>query len=160
MNRIEGIPGNNDRVGSNKIHLARLSPDIPDYCPVTTNDILDYLIKVLPAEISLKVDDLKFIRTARVCKESYWVWEFIGGSGTGCFVSVDGMGVIRHSEHSGDLTVEQYLVEAQVQAEKEKREVWIAYAARDYLQATKKTKSSSGDLWMQRINCVLQFTGF
>jgi hypothetical protein len=98
--------------------LSFLSPNDPSACPTPKTEILQYLGVQAPggreSGSSRIIDfDIKFIRTALINRDSFWLWGFKDERGSDCFVSVrltvDGENILGYDE-AFRLTPEQWLV--------------------------------------------------
>src|SRR5262245_41587803 len=66
--------------------FPRLDPNTAEACPEPMARILEYL--GMEADEELRVDDLRFLRTAKVEGRDYWIWEFTDEDARQCYVTV------------------------------------------------------------------------
>jgi hypothetical protein len=108
----EQMPENNEDLASLSVSFPFLEPNTPEKCPVSIEDLLDYLS--VESEEGITADDLEFIRTAKVAKENYWIWRFIDSYGDECFAWVRdrrwGSTVTSFDKNHYHLTPEQYML--------------------------------------------------
>ena len=70
------------------LDLPRLSPDYPGSCPEGEASLLEYL-RVESADLSATDPNrLRFLRTAKIGRTSYWLWRYREGSGAEVYVHV------------------------------------------------------------------------
>lgn len=72
----EKMPEDNADLARISVDFPRLTPDVPMTCPVTSQEILDYLALEAPDGEMLTWEELTFIRTADVEGTAYWIWRF------------------------------------------------------------------------------------
>jgi hypothetical protein len=91
--RREELPEDFYELKSVAVELPRLSPDLPANCPVTMNEILEYLGQEAPGGAESGSQEviefqLEFLRTALIEATQYWIWRFADLEGTECYVTV------------------------------------------------------------------------
>jgi hypothetical protein len=107
------IPEDNRDLASLEVNFPRLAEDSPASCPVSMEELLDYLRLESPDGDGLAAADLRFLRTAQVGDAEYWIWEFHESCGGKCYVTVeykDGVSCIGYDEDYWNLTPEQYML--------------------------------------------------
>jgi hypothetical protein len=70
------MPEDNADLGTLLVEFPRLDPDTASSCPVLLEELLDYLSDEVPGGERLRPDDLRFLRTAQVADQRYWIWSF------------------------------------------------------------------------------------
>ncbi len=93
--------------------LARLADDSAASCPVSPDNLFEY-IQVESGDIdAADRARLRFVRTAKVSNARYWLWQYTESDGEKCFVTCredqDGATTLGFSSPNG-LSEEQYLL--------------------------------------------------
>lgn len=109
------MPHENADLARIEIDFPWLAPDSAASCPVSSQQVLEYLSMEVPGGERLRWEDLKFLRTARVAAVRYWIWSFnepADSSPAYVTVSVDDQGstVVGYESDYYGLTPEQYLL--------------------------------------------------
>lgn len=73
---FDEMPEDNADLADVDVDFARLPDDSAACCPVSMEEVLEYLAMEAPDGESLQGDDLEFLRTARVEDTDYWIWSF------------------------------------------------------------------------------------
>lgn len=95
------------------VDFPRLQRDSPESSPISVDEVMDYVRTESADTANAKEDSLRFLRTARVEDQKYWLWSYTEADGEVCyvFVSEDEDGDLMLSLSStGGLTSEQYLL--------------------------------------------------
>jgi len=108
------MPEDNRDLVKLEVSFPYLPNNTATSCPVPMDDILDYLA-VESADVTRpRAEDLKFVRTAQVAEEQYWVWQFTESDGAKCYVTVsvspEGTACIGYNADYHGLTPEQYML--------------------------------------------------
>jgi hypothetical protein len=118
--RKEDWPEEIEAIRNIPVELPRLSPDSLATCPVTMQEILEYLGYEAPGGEHSGSEEvipfqLEFVRAALVEATRYWLWRFADSRGTECYVMVDmrpdGTPCTGYDESFG-LTPEQFILAA------------------------------------------------
>lgn len=95
------------------ISFSRLTPDSAELCPEPLEEIIRYVQAESGDGDQVSAERLKFIRTALVDANKYWLWSYTEADETLCFVALrqqpDGSLHLGLSETNG-LNPEQYLL--------------------------------------------------
>ncbi|MDP1658719.1 MAG: hypothetical protein Q8L73_05135 [Methylotenera sp.] len=99
--------------GSVNVDFPRLTPDSAETCPLSLDQVFDY-IKIESGDIdSASRNSLSFIRTAIIDSEKYWLWKYVESDETECFVLVrqgyEGR-LMTSLTNSNNLSAGQYLL--------------------------------------------------
>jgi len=71
-----------------QVELEYLPEDSAASCPISHDDIMEY-IRAESADLdAAKAERLKFIRTARVENARYWLWTYNEAAGSECYIFV------------------------------------------------------------------------
>ena len=95
------------------IDLPRLSPDSVETCPLSLDQVFDYIKLESGDTDSASRHRLSFVRTALVDSEKYWLWKYVESDGAECFVLVrqgGGGRLMTTLTNSNGLSAEQYLL--------------------------------------------------
>jgi len=111
---LEDMPEDNEDLAKRPVTFPVLEPNTAQSCPVPMKEILSYLRMESPDGASIKVAQLKFLRTALVGSHRYWIWSFQESDGADCFVTVslppDEGACIGYEENFYALTPEQFML--------------------------------------------------
>ncbi len=114
MPPYEEMPEDNAELARLVVDFSRLADDTFDSCPVSMEDILDYLHLESPDGDGIEEKDLVFLRTAQVAEKAYWIWKFTESDGVECYVTVSatsqGETCIGYEQNAYGLTTEQYML--------------------------------------------------
>ena len=109
----EALPDDAADWSSIEVALPRLFDDSPGSCPVSPDDIFEYVQIESGDTDSAERARLVFIRTAEVSDARYWLWQYTESDGEKCFVTFradpDGTTVLGLASPNG-LSEEQYLL--------------------------------------------------
>ena len=114
----EQMPEDNADLAQVEVSFPRLRRDTAESCPVPPKDVLEYLHLESADFDKIKWSDLRFLRTAKVAKRRYWIWEFYESDGDHCYVTVWttlwsgllGGGCIGYDANWHTLTPEQFIL--------------------------------------------------
>jgi hypothetical protein len=106
-----------DRLRKKHVELPFADDNTEASCPVSMQDILEYLDYEAPGGTFTGEPDFdfdpKFIRTAKVKDAVYWIWKFVDGHGTESYVTVaidaDARSCLAYDDSFG-LTPEQFIM--------------------------------------------------
>jgi hypothetical protein len=77
-------------------------------------DVLEYLRAEASDGEAVEANQVRFIRTAQVAEQSYWIWAFRESDGCECYVTVsvspDGSSCIGYEENHYRLSPEQFML--------------------------------------------------
>jgi hypothetical protein len=108
----EAIPDEYEDIAKLQVKFPSLDPDSPHTCPVAWDDIIEYLAMEIPDD-SIKPSDLRFVRTAQVGSDQYWLWSFVDTYGDNAYLLVsldqDGITSVGYEAARG-LSPEQYML--------------------------------------------------
>lgn len=113
MLKYEDLPEDNADLAKISIDFPFLTVDSSGSCPITNDEILDYLSKESPDGDAIKSKSLRFLRTAKVEDRDYWIWSFVELDGTLSYVTVSRQGTNLNIGYSPDfygLTPEQFIL--------------------------------------------------
>jgi hypothetical protein len=91
MSHFKDYPDDLEIIAGIDVEFPRLSPDLPDNCPATVQDILDYLQQEGEIDELVHPVELAFQRTAIVEHGHYWIWEVRKASGSMGYVIVQAL---------------------------------------------------------------------
>jgi hypothetical protein len=114
MLSIDEMPDDNADLSALIVEFPSLEPNSPISCPVSFDEIVDYL-RVESSDLDeVEEEQLQFLRTAQVAEHKYWIWSFKESDGTDCYVTVsltpDGVICTGYDENFYNLTPEQYML--------------------------------------------------
>lgn len=114
MIAADEMPDDNADLARLEVDFDRLEPDTAGSCPVADDELLAYLSNEGPGG-SLSLDDLRFLRTALVGANHYWIWSFSDPTdGSAAFLTVslslDGKTTVGYEENYYNLTPEQFML--------------------------------------------------
>jgi hypothetical protein len=108
------MPEDNADLASFAVEFEQLDPNTAETCPISLEDIVDYLRCESPDGDAVQTSELDFLRTALVADHRYWIWSFRESDGSDCFVTValspDGTRCIGYDENDHGLTPEQFML--------------------------------------------------
>jgi hypothetical protein len=81
-------PETNDELKATVVSFPRLQPDTQSACPVSDDEIQQYLRHEDADGESVARRELRFIRTALVEETKYWIWDYQESDGEQCYVTV------------------------------------------------------------------------
>jgi hypothetical protein len=114
MLSYEDMPEDNQDLAKIEIAFPYLPDNSPNLCPVSINEILEYLELETDSEEPISNKGLVFLRTAQVVDEKYWIWEFWDNENEKCYVTVsqsqNGSTSIGYDEDYYHLTPEQFIL--------------------------------------------------
>ena len=97
------LPKNNADLVKVDVEFPRLQPDTVAACPVSIEEVVEYLRAESPDGEAVHSQQLRFIRTAQVAEQKYWIWSFRESDGSDCYVTVsvgpDGGSCIGYEEN-------------------------------------------------------------
>jgi hypothetical protein len=87
------------------VSFERLPQDSPESCPVSEEEVFEYVRLESVDTDKAKRSRLRFIRTAQVVKSKYWLWEYMEKDRRRCYVvfrlNPNGSTVMSLSEPNG-----------------------------------------------------------
>lgn len=108
------LPRDNADLAKVAVSLRRLHPDSLEGCPVSMDELLDYLALEVPHGELLTEEDLSFIRTADIKGSKYWIWSFHEPGGSDAFATVsrdrNGTTTIGYEANYYNLSPEQFVI--------------------------------------------------
>jgi hypothetical protein len=111
---FEEKPEHNAGLASIEIEFPRLQPDTSESCPIAMDDIQSYLAIEDGDGESIPFRELRFVRTAAVAEQKFWIWRYQSSSGAECFVTVsegpDGATMLGMDENYYHLSPEQFML--------------------------------------------------
>lgn len=111
---FEAMPEDNAKLASIAIAFPRLEPDTASSCPIPMDDVLEYLRVESPDGDAVQVKQLRFLRTAQVAEQRYWIWAFQEADGTDCYVTVSvspgGESCVGYDANHYGLSPDQFLL--------------------------------------------------
>ena len=106
--------------GDLEVSFPRLSPDTADSCPIPFEEVMEYVRMESADYDQAQEESLRFLRTAQVNDDKFWLWSYTESDGELCYVvyrqSPDGSSLLGLSSAQPDmdrphvLSPEQYLV--------------------------------------------------
>lgn len=114
MIRLADLPEDNADLVKISVSFPLLDEDTEQSCPVSRENMLEYLsCEALDGENARSVP-LIFVRTAAILKNKYWLWRFTDGDGVEAFLCVEqkcgNQFNISYLANDYGLTPEQYLL--------------------------------------------------
>ena len=88
MITCDELPDKNEDLSTINVEFPYLKENTAASCPVSINEVMEYLAMESPDGGHLKLDDLEFIRTAKIRRSRYWIWQFYESDGAHCYVTV------------------------------------------------------------------------
>jgi hypothetical protein len=82
------MPDDNADLAAVTVDFDRLSDDTATSCPVSVDELLEYLAMEVPDGGSLEESNLTFLRTADVEGTQYWIWSFAEPEGDRAYATV------------------------------------------------------------------------
>ncbi len=111
---FKDMPEANEDLANVIIEFPLLEPNTPESSPVSLYDVVEYLRMESPDGDDIDGGQLRFVRTARVEEQRYWIWAFQESDGSSCYVTVsefaDGATCVGYSVNDYDLTPEQFIL--------------------------------------------------
>jgi hypothetical protein len=111
---LEEMPEDNAGLANVEIEFRCLEADTAESCPVPLDEIIDYLRLESSDLDAVHADQLRFVRTAQVAEQSYWIWAFRESDGSDCYVTVavspDGSASLAYAENYYGLSPEQHML--------------------------------------------------
>jgi hypothetical protein len=111
---FDNMPEDNARLAHISIDFPLLQLNTSESCPVPLSDVVEYLRLELPDGDTINARRLKFLRTAQVAEQRYWIWAFQEADGTHCYITVattpEGSSCIGYEENYYKLTPEQFML--------------------------------------------------
>jgi hypothetical protein len=99
-------------VRSVDVSLPRLSPDVPESCPVATADMVEH-VDTEEMGASSPRSSVEFIRTALIGHVKYWIWKYNNGDGDANYALVSewpGGRTVTMCDWTYDMTPEQFMI--------------------------------------------------
>ena len=108
------LPKEIEELAGLEFGLPYREEDSPESCPVSLEDLIDYL-RMESADLDgVSRQQLTFARTVFVNGHKYWVWRFFESDGEECYASValtpDGVESLSYASNFASLNPEQWVV--------------------------------------------------
>jgi len=108
------MPEDNAELANVVIEFPLLQPNTAESCPIPIADVVDYLRLESPDGETVHPGQLRFLRTAQVADQRYWIWAFQESDDSACYatvsVSPDGSTCTGYDENYYGLTPEQFML--------------------------------------------------
>ncbi len=114
MISLQDMPEDIEEWANVHVDLPLLSKNTVEECPISMQDIQEYL-SVEDADLdAVEYRKLTFLRTAKVADNNYWIWKYNETDGTECYVTVssdaEGGTVTGMDSNNFNLSPEQFML--------------------------------------------------
>jgi hypothetical protein len=114
MIALENTPDDIEEWAKLPVDFPFLSKNTVEECPISMEDIQNYLSLEDADFDSVEFRELTFLRTAKVAEQNYWIWKYNESDGTECYVTVssdaEGSTVTGMDSNNFNLSPEQFML--------------------------------------------------
>lgn len=114
MISFDQMPEDNAELAHMEIEFPQLQHNTSESCPISLDEIVEYLRAESLDGDSVTTDQLQFLRTALVADYRYWIWSFRESDNMDCYVTVsissDGITCTGYEVNYYNLTPEQFML--------------------------------------------------